>query len=194
MQQAVPVGTGAMAAVLGMEIDAVRAVAEEAAQGEVCDIANDNAPGQIVISGHTAAVERAMALAKDRGAKRALPLPVSAPFHCDLMKPAAEKLAARLADISFSVPALPVINNVDVAVCDAPELIRDALVRQAYSPVRWIETVAAMASNGVGAVIECGPGKVLAGLTKRIARDVQGAAVVDAASLADAIALAGGEA
>ena len=194
MQEAVPQGEGAMAALLGLDADAVIQVCTEVAQGEVVSAANLNAPGQIVIAGAAAAVERAMAEAKSRGAKRAVLLPVSAPFHCNLMKPAAEKLAARLAEISLSAPVLPVINNVDVAVCDAPELIRDALVRQAYSPVRWIETVEAMASNGVAAVIECGPGKVLAGLTKRIARDVQGAAVVDAASLADAIALAGGEA
>jgi [acyl-carrier-protein] S-malonyltransferase len=191
MQEAVPEGQGAMAALLGLEADAVHAVCEKVAQGEVVSAANLNASGQIVIAGAVAAVERAMEEAKAQGAKRAVKLPVSAPFHCALMKPAAERLAVRLAEVEISTPQLPVINNVDVAVCDQPELIRDALIRQAYSPVRWIETVQSMAAQGVGAVIECGPGKVLAGMTKRIVKELQGASIVDADSLAQAIELAG---
>lgn len=191
MQEAVPEGQGAMAALLGLDVDAVHAVCEKVAQGEVVSAANLNAAGQIVIAGATAAVERAMEEAKAQGAKRAVKLPVSAPFHCALMKPAAERLAERLADIEIAAPQLPVINNVDVSVCDQPELIRDALIRQAYSPVRWIETVQSMAEQGVGAVIECGPGKVLAGMTKRIVKELQGAAIVDADTLTQAIELAG---
>jgi len=192
MQEAVPEGQGAMAALLGLEADVVHAVCEKVAQGEVVSAANLNASGQIVIAGAVAAVERAMEEAKAQGAKRAVKLPVSAPFHCALMKPAAERLAERLADIAIETPQLPVINNVDVSVCDQPELIRDALIRQAYSPVRWIETVQSMAEQGVAAVIECGPGKVLAGMTKRIVKELQGAAIVDEATLAQAIELAGG--
>jgi [acyl-carrier-protein] S-malonyltransferase len=191
MQEAVPEGQGAMAALLGLEADVVHAVCEKVAQGEVVSAANLNASGQIVIAGAAAAVERAMEEAKAQGAKRAVKLPVSAPFHCALMRPAAERLAERLADIRIETPRLPVVNNVDVAVCDTPEQIRDALIRQAYSPVRWIETVQSMASQGVGAVIECGPGKVLAGMTKRIVKELQGAAIVDADSLKQAIELAG---
>jgi [acyl-carrier-protein] S-malonyltransferase len=191
MQEAVPEGQGAMAALLGLEVDVVHAVCEKVARGEVVSAANLNAAGQIVIAGATAAVERAMEEAKAQGAKRAVKLPVSAPFHCALMKPAAERLAERLADIEIAAPQLPVINNVDVAVCEQPELIRDALIRQAYSPVRWIETVQSMAEQGVGAVIECGPGKVLAGMTKRIIKELQGAAIVDGDTLTQAIELAG---
>jgi len=191
MQEAVPEGQGAMAALLGLDVDAVHAVCEKVAQGEVVSAANLNAAGQIVIAGATTAVERAMEEAKAQGAKRAVKLPVSAPFHCALMKPAAERLAERLAGIEIATPQLPVINNVDVSVCDQPELIRDALIRQAYSPVRWIETVQSMADQGVGAVIECGPGKVLAGMTKRIVKELQGAAIVDADTLTQAIELAG---
>lgn len=194
MQEAVPEGQGAMAALLGLDVDVVEAVCAKVADGEVVSAANMNANGQIVIAGATAAVERAMEEAKAQGAKRAVKLPVSAPFHCALMKPAAERLAERLASIEIKTPTLPVINNVDVSVCDDPMLIRDALIRQAYSPVRWIETVESMGELGVEAVIECGPGKVLAGLTKRIVNTLQGAAVTDADALAQAIALAGGEA
>lgn len=194
MQEAVPEGQGAMAALLGLDVDVVEAVCAKVADGEVVSAANMNANGQIVIAGATAAVERAMEEAKAQGAKRAVKLPVSAPFHCALMKPAAERLAERLASIEIKTPTLPVINNVDVSVCDDPMLIRDALIRQAYSPVRWIETVESMGELGVEAVIECGPGKVLAGLTKRIVKTLQGAAVTDADALAQAIALAGGEA
>lgn len=191
MQEAVPAGEGAMAALLGLEADVVREVCAEAAQGEVVEAANLNAPGQIVIAGGRAAVERAIELAKPRGAKRAMMLPVSAPFHCALMRPAAERLAERLAQIEIARPEIAVLNNVDVAVCDTPEAIRDALVRQAYSPVRWIETVQAIAAQGVGQLYECGPGKVLAGMNKRIAKDLAGGAINDAAGLAEAVAAVG---
>ena len=188
MQEAVPAGEGAMAAVMGLEPDAVREACGEAAQGEVVEAANLNAPGQIVIAGAKAAVERASEIAKARGAKRAVLLPVSAPFHCALMRPAAERLAERLSGVTITRPEIAVINNVDVAVYDEAEKIRDALVRQAYSPVRWIELVQAMAARGMSHVIECGPGKVLAGMTKRIAKDVEGGSAHDAASLEQAIA------
>jgi [acyl-carrier-protein] S-malonyltransferase len=180
MQEAVPAGEGAMAALLGLEA--------EAARGEVVEAANLNAPGQIVIAGAKAAVERAVELARARGAKRAVLLPVSAPFHCALMRPAAERLAERLASVAIARPQLAVLNNVDVAAYDEPDQIRDALVRQAFSPVRWIEAVQEMARRGMTHVIECGPGKVLAGMTKRIAKEVEGGSVHDAASLEQAIA------
>ena len=188
MQEAVPAGEGAMAAVMGLEPDAVREACAEAAQGQVVEAANLNAPGQIVIAGAKAAVERASEIAKARGAKRAVLLPVSAPFHCALMRPAAQRLAERLSGVTITRPEIAVINNVDVAVYDEAEKIRDALVRQAYSPVRWIELVQAMAARGMSHVIECGPGKVLAGMTKRIAKDVEGGSAHDAASLEQAIA------
>ena len=188
MQEAVPAGEGAMAAIMGLEAEVVRELCLEAAQGQVVEAANLNAPGQIVIAGAKAAVERAGELAKARGAKRALLLPVSAPFHCALMRPAAERLAQRLADVSIRKPEIEVINNVDVAVYVEPEKIRDALVRQAFSPVRWIELIQAMAGRGMSHVIECGPGKVLAGMTKRIAREVEGGSAHDAASLEQSIA------
>jgi [acyl-carrier-protein] S-malonyltransferase len=188
MQEAVPAGEGAMAALLGLDVDAVREACQEAAQGQVVEAANLNAPGQIVIAGAKGAVERAIEAAKSRGAKRAMLLPVSAPFHCALMKPAAERLAERLADVTITRPEIPVLNNVDVAVCDDPAAIRDALVRQAFSPVRWIELVQEMARRGMGQVLECGPGKVLAGMTKRIANDIQGGSIHDAASLEQSIA------
>ena len=185
MQEAVPQGEGAMAALLGLdEAQAVEACAE-AAQGEVVSAANLNSPGQIVIAGSRAAVERAIVAAKARGAKRGVLLPVSAPFHCALMKPAAERLQQRLAEIEVRVPSIAVLNNVDVAVEDQPVRIKDALVRQAYSPVRWIETVQEIARRGSTHVFECGPGKVLAGMTKRIEGSLQGGAIADAASLAD---------
>lgn len=183
MQEAVPQGEGAMAALLGLDESAAVEACAEAAQGEVVSAANLNSPGQIVIAGARAAVERAMAAAKARGAKRVVLLPVSAPFHCALMKPAAERLQQRLADIDVRVPAIPVLNNVDVAVETDPVRIKDALVRQAYSPVRWIETVQEIARRGATHVFECGPGKVLAGMTKRIEGSLQGAAIADAASL-----------
>lgn len=190
MQEAVPAGQGAMAALLGLEVEAVREVCAEAAAGEVVEAANLNAPGQIVIAGAQAAVARAIELAKGRGAKRAMALPVSAPFHCALMRPAAERLAERLVEVEVVTPAIAVLNNVDVAVCETPDAIRDALVRQAFSPVRWIETVQAIAARGVTHIYECGPGKVLAGMNKRIAKDVQGGALHDAASLEQALAAA----
>ena len=168
MQSAVPQGQGAMAAILGLEDDAVRQICAAAAQGQVAEAVNFNSPGQVVIAGDAAAVERAMAAAKEAGAKRALPLPVSVPSHCSLMKPAAEKLAAALQSVALNAPQIRVINNVDVASYTDPAQIKDALVRQLYSPVRWTETVALLVREGITESAECGPGKVLAGLAKRI--------------------------
>lgn len=190
MQEAVPAGEGAMAALLGLDPAIINEVCAEAAQGQVVSAANLNAPGQIVIAGATAAVERAMALAKERGAKRAVPLPVSAPFHCAMMRPAAERLAERLQSVTISAPTAAVVNNVDVSVETDPERIRDALIRQAYSPVRWIETVEAIAARGVSHIFECGPGKVLAGMSKRSAGDVPCASIHDATSFDEAVAAA----
>lgn len=183
MQEAVPVGQGGMAAILGLSDDEVRAACTEAAQGEVVEAVNFNAPAQVVIAGHKAAVERACEAAKAKGAKRALPLPVSAPFHSSLLKPASDRLREYMAPLAFAAPQIALINNVDVAVAQSPEAIKDALVRQAASPVRWVETVQKMATEGVTHVIECGPGKVLAGLTKRINGNLVGEAIVDQASL-----------
>jgi [acyl-carrier-protein] S-malonyltransferase len=188
MQTAVPVGTGGMAAILGLDDDAVRAACAQAAQGEVVEAVNFNAPAQVVIAGHKTAVERACEAAKAAGAKRALPLPVSAPFHSSLLKPAAEVLAGALAKIQVSAPSIPVLNNVDVAQVSEPAAIRDALVRQAWHPVRWVETIQAMKAQGVTHVVECGPGKVLAGLVKRIDGDLVGMAITDPASLEAALA------
>ncbi|MBV1775846.1 ACP S-malonyltransferase [Burkholderiaceae bacterium DAT-1] len=181
MQSAVPVGEGAMAAILGLEDDVIRAACAEAAQGEVVEAVNFNSPGQVVIAGGKAAVDRAIVLMKDRGAKRALPLPVSVPSHCALMKPAAERLAAALASIQINSPAIPVLHNADVVSHATPAAIADALARQLYSPVRWVETVQAFAATGVTLVAECGPGKVLAGLTKRIDGNLQGISLTDVA-------------
>lgn len=183
MQEAVPVGQGGMAAILGLSDDDVRAACTEAAMGEVVEPVNFNAPAQVVIAGHKTAVERACEAAKARGAKRALPLPVSAPFHSSLLKPASDRLRDYLGSIDFSAPAIRLINNVDVAVCEDPAAIKDALVRQAASPVRWVETVKAMAAQGMTCVVECGPGKVLSGLVKRIDGDLATDAIVDQASL-----------
>ncbi|MGB8250028.1 MAG: ACP S-malonyltransferase [Azonexus sp.] len=183
MQQAVPVGTGAMAAILGLDNAGIAAACAEAAQGEVVEPVNFNATGQTVIAGHKAAVERAMEACKARGAKMAKALPVSAPFHSSLIRPAADKLAVRLAELSLNAPQIPVINNVDVAIESDPARIKDALIRQAYNPVRWVETIQKMASMGVSTVAECGPGKVLAGLTKRCADGVTGIALADAAAI-----------
>lgn len=188
MQEAVPAGEGAMAALLGLDVEVVREACAQAAQGEVVEAANLNAPGQIVIAGAKAAVERAIEAAKVRGAKRAMLLPVSAPFHCALMRPAADRLAERLAGLELRAPEIGVLNNVDVVTAQSPEAIRDALVRQAFSPVRWIESVEAMTRTGVSALLECGPGKVLAGMNKRIAKDVECGALHDAASLEEALA------
>lgn len=188
MQSAVPVGAGGMAAILGLDDDAVRQACQEAAQGEIVEAVNFNAPAQVVIAGHKAAVERACAAAKAAGAKRALPLPVSAPFHSSLLRPAADVLAAALAETQLAAPQVPVINNVDVAWPTDPALIRDALVRQAWHPVRWVETVRAMKAQGVTHIVECGPGKVLAGLVKRIDGDLTALAITDPASLEAALA------
>ena len=168
MQSAVPAGIGAMAAILGLDDETVRAVCAEAAQGEVVEAVNLNSPGQVVIAGNKAAVERGMEIAKAKGAKRALPLPVSVPSHCALMKPAAEKLAEYLKTVTFNTPQIPVLHNADVAAYQDGGKIKDALVRQLFSPVRWVETVQAIHALGVTQAAECGPGKVLAGLTKRI--------------------------
>lgn len=183
MQEAVPLGTGAMAAILGLDDDAVRAACAEAAQGEIVEAVNFNAPSQVVIAGHQGAVERGAAAAKARGAKRAVMLPVSAPFHSSLLKPAADRLRERLQSVAFRAPEIAVVNNVDVAMVTDPAQIKDALARQACSPVRWVETVRAFAAQGVTHVVECGPGRVLAGLTKRIEGGLQGFAVTDPASL-----------
>ncbi|MDR2875195.1 MAG: ACP S-malonyltransferase [Methylobacillus sp.] len=172
MQGAVAEGVGAMAAILGLDDDAVRAVCAESAQGEVLEAVNFNSPGQVVIAGDKAAVERGMEAAKARGAKRALILPVSVPSHCALMKPAAEKLAAYLADVTISAPAIPVLHNADVCSYNDADKIKDALARQLHSPVRWVETVLAVAAQGINHAAECGPGKVLAGLNKRIVADM----------------------
>ncbi len=193
MQRAVPEGQGAMAAILNLDDEAVRAACAEAAQGEVVQAVNFNAPGQVVIAGDKAAVARAIEACKARGAKRALPLPVSAPFHCSLMQPAADRLRGYLETVALAAPKLAVINNVDVEVRSEPAAIRDALVRQAASPVRWVETIRRMAQMGVTHVVECGPGKVLAGLTKRIEAGLTGFALADRASLEQALAALKGE-
>ncbi len=193
MQEAVPVGVGAMAAILGMEAQAVGEVCAEVAtaSGEAVEAVNFNDPKQTVIAGTKAGVEKACEALKARGAKRALALPVSAPFHSSLMKPAAEQLRARLAATRFATPAIPVVNNVDVQAETDPNTIRDALYRQAFGPVRWVETVQAIRARGVTHLIECGPGKVLAGMTRRIDPEALSAALFDPASLADARGMLG---
>lgn len=183
MQEAVPAGTGAMAAILGLDDDGIAAACAEAAQKEIVEPVNFNAPGQTVIAGHKGAVERACEACKARGAKRAVLLPVSAPFHSSLLKPAADRLALALADIVVATPVIPVINNVDVAIETDPAQIKDALVRQAAKPVRWVEIIQKMALMGVTTTAECGPGKVLAGLTKRCADGITGVALADAESV-----------
>jgi [acyl-carrier-protein] S-malonyltransferase len=179
MQQAVPVGVGAMAAILGLDAERVNQACAESAQGEVVEAVNFNDPIQIVIAGHADAVARAMERARQLGAKRALLLPVSAPFHSSLMKPAADRLAAALEDMVLREPGIAVVNNVDVAVVSDPVLIKDALVRQAYKPVRWVEVIEKMRAGGVTRVIECGPGRVLSGLSKRIDKTIDGGAIND---------------
>jgi len=192
MQEAVPVGVGAMAAILGLDSAKVVAGCAEvssafpAGSGEVVEAVNFNDPVQTVIAGSKAAVDKACEVLKGLGAKRALPLPVSAPFHSSLMKPAAEALRGRLADITLAAPAIPVLNNVDVAVETDPARIRDALVRQAAGPVRWVESVQALQARGVQAIVECGPGRVLSGMVKRIAPDVATGTIYDPASLGEA--------
>lgn len=183
MQEAVPVGQGGMAAILGLSDDDVRAACAEAAQGEVVEPVNFNAPAQVVIAGHKAAVERACEVAKSKGAKRALPLPVSAPFHSSLLKPASDRLREHLAGVEFSVPRIQLINNVDVEIESDSAAIKDALVRQAAAPVRWVESVQKMSALGITRVIECGPGKVLSGLVKRIDTQLSADAINDQASL-----------
>jgi [acyl-carrier-protein] S-malonyltransferase len=185
MQRAVPVGAGAMAAILGLEAEAVRAGCDEAAAatGEPVSPANFNDPRQTVIAGSRAAVDRACELLKAAGAKRTLPLAVSAPFHCALMKPAADELRARLATVALAPPAVPVLNNIDVAAPAEPDAIRDALYRQAFGPVRWVELTLALKARGLRHIVECGPGKVLAGLVKRIDAEIQTTTLLDPASL-----------
>ncbi|HEY1395712.1 ACP S-malonyltransferase [Roseateles sp.] len=191
MQEAVPVGTGAMSAILGLDAAVVREVCQKIAaeSGEVVEAVNFNDPKQTVIAGSKAGVEKANEALKAAGAKRALPLPVSAPFHSSLMKPAAERLREKLAAVSFQPAAFPVINNIDVAVTDDAQALRDALFRQAFGPVRWVEVVQALKARGLTTVIECGPGKVLAGMAKRIDADLVSATVLDPASLTEAKAL-----
>jgi len=183
MQDAVPVGQGGMAVILGLQADDVRAVCAEAAQGEVVEAVNFNEPTQIVIAGHTAAVERACEIAKAKGARRAMKLSVSAPFHSSLLKPASDRLREYMRALTFAVPQIPVINNVDVVVLNDPEQIKDALVRQAAGPVRWVETMQKMAQDGVTQVIECAPSKTLVGMAKRIDPALVGDALTDQAAL-----------
>lgn len=193
MQDAVPVGAGGMAAILGLDAAGVKAGCAQAAaeSGQAVEAVNFNDPKQTVIAGTRAGVDKACEVLKAAGAKRALPLPVSAPFHSSLMKPAAERLKDRLSATAFNVPRLPVVNNIDVAVVNEPAAIRDALYRQAFGPVRWVETVQALRARGLMHVFECGPGKVLSGMVKRIDGELVSAAVLDPASLADARALLG---
>ena len=188
MQDAVPAGVGAMAAVMGLDAAGVAEACREAAQGQVVQPVNFNAPDQIVIAGHREAVERAGAAAKARGAKRAVMLPVSAPFHSVLMQPAAQRLAARLQQVAIDPPSVPVIHNADVSASDSAEAVRAALAAQAASPVRWVETIQAFVARGVTHVVECGPGKVLTGLVKRIAPDLNALPLNDADAIAAAIA------
>lgn len=187
MQQAVPAGVGGMSAIIGLDDALIAKACAEAAQGEVVAPVNYNSPGQVVIAGHKAAVERAGELCKAAGAKRALPLPVSVPSHCALMRPAAEQLSVDLAALNFNTPCVPVVNNVDVSVAIDSGAVKDALVRQLYSPVRWTETIEWLASNGVTDVIELGAGKVLSGLIKRIDKNLNSSSVNDQATLQSAL-------
>ncbi|NMP26973.1 ACP S-malonyltransferase [Rahnella sp. SAP-1] len=188
MQEAVPAGTGAMYAIIGLDNASIAKACEESAEGQVVAPVNFNSPGQVVIAGNKEAVERAGAACKAAGAKRALPLPVSVPSHCALMKPAADKMAVALENVSFSQPQYPVVNNVDVKVETSAQEIRSALIRQLYNPVRWTESVEYMAQQGVEQLVEVGPGKVLTGLTKRIVDTLTAVAVNDTASLSAALA------
>ncbi len=188
MQEAVPEGTGGIAAILGLDDARLPELCAKASQGEVLEAANLNSPGQVVIAGHRGAVERAMALAKEMGAKRALMLPMSAPSHCSLMKPAADRLRARLEQVKLRAPSVPVVHNRFVEAFTDPARIRQALVEQLDHPVRWIETVQFLADRGVKRIVECGPGKVLTGLVKRIAPGIEGLAIQDSATLAAAVA------
>jgi len=187
MQQAVPVGEGAMAAILGLDDAQVIKCCEEAAEGEVISAVNFNSPGQVVVAGNAAAVERITGIAKAAGAKRALVLPVSVPSHCELMRPAAEKMAPLLSSVEITVPVIPVIHNADVTAHQSADAIRDALLRQLYNPVRWVESVQQIAASDIDTLVECGPGKVLAGLNKRIDRSVKTLPIFDPANLEKAI-------
>ena len=187
MQEAVPVGSGAMAAILGLDDDAVRSVCEQGAQGQIASPVNFNSPGQVVVAGDAEAIGRVIELAKAAGAKRALMLDVSVPSHCALMKPAADRLHAAMAQIAFAAPTIPVLHNVSVAEAADADAIRQALVEQLYSPVRWVETVQAIAARGAQVVVEAGPGKVLTGLVKRIDRSLSALPVFDPASLEKAM-------
>ncbi len=187
MQAAVPAGEGAMAAILGLENELLAELCQQGAEQEVVEPVNFNAPGQTVIAGNVAAVERVLELASAKGAKRAIKLPVSVPSHCALMKPAAEKLAAHLSEVTINPPKIPIINNVDVKIYEDPEAIRDSLVRQLHSPVRWVNIVNRLAAEGVTECVECGPGKVLAGLVKRIDKSLSATPIFDSASLAKAL-------
>ena len=188
MQQAVPAGQGGMAAIIGMEDEAVRNLCEQAANGDVLSAVNFNSPGQVVVAGTAAAVQRAVEQAADAGAKKAVVLPVSVPSHCALMRPAAQKMATRLEGITIHAPAIPVIHNVSVASVNDPAEIRAALVSQIEQPVRWVETVQKMAADGIDRIIECGPGRVLMGLNKRITKEAKTLPVYDTASLQKALA------
>lgn len=187
MQSAVPVGQGAMAAILGLDDDVVRNICVSAANGQVVEAVNFNAPSQVVIAGHVAAVERACELAREAGARRALLLPVSAPFHSSLLRPAADVLREALAGVHIDSPQIPLLNNVDVASPDDPAAIRDALERQAWHPVRWVELIQSMKAAGVTHIVECGPGKVLSGLVKRIDRELTALNITDPASMQQAL-------
>lgn len=188
MQEAVPAGTGAMYAIIGLDNESIAKACADAAEGQVVSPVNFNSPGQVVIAGNKEAVERAGAACKAAGAKRALPLPVSVPSHCALMKPAADKLAVALEAVTFNAPQIPVVNNVDVKIENDPQAIRSALVRQLYSPVRWTESVEFISAQGASSLLEVGPGKVLTGLTKRIVDTMTAAAVNDPATLSTALA------
>lgn len=192
MQEAVPSGVGAMAAILGLDSTGVAAACAEAAQGQVVEAVNFNTPEQIVIAGHREAVERAIVIATAKGAKRGMLLPVSAPFHSSLMKPAGERLASRLETVSFAVPAVPVVQNADAQAKSDPDAIRAALAQQAASPVRWVETIQAFATRGVTQVIECGPGRVLTGMSKRIDRSLKGYALDAGADIEATLAAVAG--
>jgi [acyl-carrier-protein] S-malonyltransferase len=187
MQGAAPEGVGGMAAILGLQDEAVRKVCEEAAQGEVLEAANYNFPGQVVIAGHNGALHRAINLAKTRGAKRGLMLPMSVPCHCSLMRPAADSLTECLSRAELAVPSVPVVQNADVTAHEAPAAIKDALARQLFSPVRWTETMRYMVAHGVTHLVECGPGKVLAGINKRTAGEISHYTLADTASVNDTL-------
>ena len=194
MQAAVPTGSGAMAAIIGLDDEAVAAACEEAADGDIVSPVNFNSPGQVVIAGAKAAVERAIESATSAGARRAMLLSVSVPSHCALMEPAAAELRAALADVEIAAPEIPVVSNVDVATYEDAEQIRDGLRRQLHNPVRWVETVRHMAAAGVDTIVECGPGKVLTGLSRRIDKSIRGISLDSAEAMADAMADLAGEA